>query len=54
MEVLVKKTPMVYAGMQETFPNIDPGISFSSRSAIFENLIFLNSFDGRAIETGQV
>jgi len=54
MEVMVKKTPMVYAGMQKTFPNIEPGISFSSRSAIFENLIFLNSFDGRAIETGQV
>jgi 2-iminobutanoate/2-iminopropanoate deaminase len=47
-----KKYPMTYGGVQQTYPNIAPGMSFSSRSAIVGNLIFLNSFDGRAIETG--
>ena len=50
----IKKYPMTYAGVRQTYPHVVPGRPFFSRSAIAGNIIFLNSFDGRTMETGNV
>jgi len=54
MDWEMKKYPMYYGGVKQTYPNIKPGTSFFSKSAIIGNIIFLSSFDGRSLETGDV
>jgi len=43
----LKKYPMYYGGVKQTYPNIKPGMSFLSKSAIVGNIIFLSGLDGR-------
>lgn len=50
----LKKYPMYRGGVKQTYPNIKPGTSFLSESAIVGNIVFLSSFDGRSSETGDV
>ncbi len=50
----LKKYPMYYGGVKQTYPNLEPGRSFLSRSAVVGNIIFLSSFDARTIKTGDV
>jgi len=50
----LKKYPMYYGGVKQTYPNIKPGMSFLSKSAIVGNIIFLSGLDGRTLETGDV
>lgn len=47
----LKKYPMYYAGVKQTYPNINPGEPFLSKSAVVGNIIFLSSLDGRILET---
>jgi 2-iminobutanoate/2-iminopropanoate deaminase len=50
----MKKYPMYYGGVKQTYPNIAPGIPMLSRSAVVGNLIFVSDMDGRTLETGEV
>ena len=50
----LKKYPMYYGDVKQTYPNIKPGMSFFSKSAIVGNIIFLSGLDGRTLETGDV
>ena len=54
MGLKLKKYPMYYGGVKQTYPNVKPGESFLSKSAIVGNIIFLSSLDGRTLETGEV
>ncbi len=50
----MKKYPMYYGGVKQTYPNIEPGAPFFSRSVVVGNLIFLSGAGGRTLETGDV
>jgi 2-iminobutanoate/2-iminopropanoate deaminase len=50
----LKRYPMYYGGVKQTYPHINPGVSFFSKSVIVGNIVFLNSFDGRSLETCDV
>jgi len=50
----LKRYPMHYDGGKETYPNITSGLPFSSGAVVVGNIAFLNSFDGRSMETGEV
>lgn len=50
----MKKYPMYYGGVKQTYPNIVPGMPMLSRSAVVGNLIFISSMDGRSSETGEI
>ena len=54
MDWNLKKYPMYYAGVKQTYPDIKPGMSFLSKSVVVGNIVFLSSFDGRNTETGNV
>jgi len=54
MDWTMKKRPMYYGGVQQTYPNVQPGAPFFSRSVIVGNLIFLSGAGGRTLETGDV
>lgn len=54
MERELKKYPIYYGGVKQTYPSIKPGMPFLSGSAIAGNIIFLSGFDGRTLETGDV
>ncbi|RLC29254.1 hypothetical protein DRH13_05985 [Candidatus Woesebacteria bacterium] len=49
----LKRYPMHYDGGKETYPNITSGLPFSSGAVVVGNIAFLNSFDGRSMETGK-
>lgn len=50
----MKKYPMHYGGVQQTYPNIPAGMTMSSRSVAVGNLLFISSMDSRSLETGEV
>jgi hypothetical protein len=50
----LKRYPMHYSGVKQTHPNITSGMPFSSGAVVVGNIVFLNSFDGRSMETGKV
>ncbi len=50
----IKKYPMYYGGIKQTYPNIKPGDPFFSKSAVVGNIIFLSGSAGRTLETGEV
>jgi len=54
MDWKIKKYPMYYGGVKQTYPNIKPGVPFFSRSVVVGNLIFLSGAAGRTLETGDV
>ncbi|MBW1998564.1 MAG: hypothetical protein JRJ29_11440 [Deltaproteobacteria bacterium] len=51
---VLKRYPMYFGGVKQAYPHITPGMSFSSKAVIAGNIVFLNSFDGRSLETGKV
>jgi len=48
----LKKYPMCYSGVKESYSNIKLGEQSLSKSAIVGNITFLSSFDGRNLDTG--
>jgi 2-iminobutanoate/2-iminopropanoate deaminase len=50
----LKKYPMYYNNVKQTYPDIKPGISFLSRTVIVGNIVVTSGFDGRTIEIGSV
>ena len=50
----LKRYPMHRGGGKETDPHIISGMPFSSGAVVVGNIVFLNSFDGRSMETGKV
>lgn len=54
MSTELKKYPMYYGGVKQIYPNIKPGTSCLSRSAVAGNIIFTSGFDSRSLETGKV
>ena len=50
----MKKYPMYYGGVKQTFPNLAPGAVMCSESAVIGNLIFLSGMAGQTLETGKI
>ena len=50
----LKKYPMYCGGVKQTYPNVKPGETFLSRSAVVGNIIFLSGSVGVNLETGEV
>ncbi len=48
------KYPLYFNNIKQTYPDIEPGISFLSRTVIAGNIVFTSGLDGRTIETGRV
>jgi len=49
----MKKYPMYYGDVKQTYPNVTPVMPTISRSAVVGNLIFISDMDGRSLETGE-
>ena len=54
MDWNLKKYPMYYGGVKQTYPKVKPGVPFLSKSAVVGNIIFLSGSVGRSSETGKV
>lgn len=52
MDSKIKKNPLYYRNVKQTYPNVKSGDVFRSKTATICNLIFLSGMDGRAFETG--
>lgn len=50
----VKKYPMSYGGVNQTYPYIQPGNPFFSESVVVGNLVFLSAMDAVDPETGKI
>ncbi len=50
----MKKYPMYYGNVKQTYPNIAPGEVMCSESAVVGNLIFLSGMAGQTLETGKI
>lgn len=50
----LKRYPTYCGGVKQTYPHITSGMPFSSKAVLVGNIVFLNSFDGRSLETGEV
>jgi enamine deaminase RidA (YjgF/YER057c/UK114 family) len=50
----LKKHPLLYGGVKQTYPNIQPGIPFMSESVIVGNLVFLSAMAGEDPGTGKI
>ncbi len=50
----LKRYPMNDDGGRQNHPDINSGLPFSSGAVVVGNIAFLNSFDGRSMETGKV
>ncbi len=54
MDREMKKYPMYYGNVKQTYPNIAPGEVMCSRSAMVGNLVFLSGMAGQTLETGKI
>jgi len=50
----LKKYPMYYGNVMQTYPNIKPGTSFYSKSVVLGNLVLTSGLDSRNIKSGKV
>ena len=50
----VKRYPMFYGSVKQTYPNVKPGAPFFSKSVKVGNILFLSGSAGRTLETGDV
>lgn len=50
----MKKYPMLYGGVPQVYPNIEPGKPFFSESVSVGNLLFLSSMAGEDPDTGTI
>ncbi len=50
----LKKYPLLYGGVKQVFPNVQPGMPFMSESVVVGNLIFLSAMGGEDPGTGKI
>ncbi len=50
----LKKYPLLYGGVKQVYPNIQPGMPFMSESVVVGNLIFLSAMGGEDPGTGKI
>ncbi len=50
----MKKLPMMYGGIKQSYPSIKPGLPFFSESVSVGNLLFLSSMSGEDPATGKI
>ena len=54
MEFSLKRYPAYFGGIRQSYPHIERGSAFNSRSVVVGNLIFLSMVSARSIESGKV
>jgi 2-iminobutanoate/2-iminopropanoate deaminase len=50
----MKKYPLLYGGVKQVYPNIQPGIPFMSESVVVGNLVFLSAMGGEDPFSGKI
>jgi enamine deaminase RidA (YjgF/YER057c/UK114 family) len=50
----LKKYPLLYGGVKQVYPSIQPGMPFMSESVVVGNLIFLSAMGGEDPDTGKI
>jgi 2-iminobutanoate/2-iminopropanoate deaminase len=50
----MKKSPLLYGGVKQVYPNIQPGLPFMSESVVVGNLVFLSAMGGEDPNTGKI
>jgi 2-iminobutanoate/2-iminopropanoate deaminase len=50
----LKKYPLVYGGVKQIYPNIQPGMPFMSEAVVVGNLVFLSALGGEDPSTGKI
>ena len=50
----MKKYPLLYGGVKQVYPNIQPGLPFMSESVVVGNLVFLSAMGGEDPGTGKI
>ena len=50
----LRKYPLLYGGVKQIYPNIQPGMPFMSESVVVGNLIFLSAMGGEDPGTGKI